>query len=98
VKHPIEVVLAQAEDEGLWFNAEHSTEAYLQQELRKLHKSIEDYFSPENMPSAEEVIGAANMFCADNYTLDVPSDILRSFGAYCGYVEGYKAALERMKR
>jgi hypothetical protein len=31
----------QAEEEGLWFVAEHITEAYLQQELRKLHAAIE---------------------------------------------------------
>lgn len=32
----------QAEDEGLWFEAETAPEAYLQQELRKLHALIED--------------------------------------------------------
>jgi hypothetical protein len=32
----------QAEDDGLWFQAETAPEAYLQQELRKLHKVIED--------------------------------------------------------
>ena len=32
---------AQAEDEGLWFVAETAAEAYLQQELRKLHAQIE---------------------------------------------------------
>jgi hypothetical protein len=31
----------QAEDEGLWFQATTAPEAYLQQELRKLHASIE---------------------------------------------------------
>ncbi len=31
----------QAEDDGLWFQAEHASEAYLQQELRKLHAAIE---------------------------------------------------------
>ena len=33
---------AQAEDEGLWFNAMHASEGYLQQELRKLHAAIEN--------------------------------------------------------
>jgi len=32
----------QAKDEGLWFIAEHAPEAYLQQELRKLHALIEE--------------------------------------------------------
>lgn len=32
---------AQAEDEGLWFVARTASEAYLQQELRKLHAAIE---------------------------------------------------------
>ena len=31
----------QAEDEGLWFIAETAAEAYLQQELRRLHRAIE---------------------------------------------------------
>ena len=32
----------QAEDEGLWFLAATAPEAYLQQELRRLHAMIED--------------------------------------------------------
>jgi hypothetical protein len=35
------IVSAQAEDEGLWFQAATAPEAYLQQELRKLHAAIE---------------------------------------------------------
>lgn len=35
------VVNEQAEDEGLWFIAETAAEAYLQQELRRLHAAIE---------------------------------------------------------
>jgi len=31
----------QAKDEGLWFIARTAPEAYLQQELRRLHKTIE---------------------------------------------------------
>lgn len=31
----------QAEDEGLWFIAETAAEAYLQQELRRLHAAVE---------------------------------------------------------
>jgi len=37
-----ELVGEQAEDEGLWFKAVTASEAYLQQELRKLHKIIEE--------------------------------------------------------
>ena len=38
IKH---LVGEQAEDEGLWFVAETAAEAYLQQELRRLHRLIE---------------------------------------------------------
>lgn len=38
----MKMVENQAEDEGLWFITETAPEAYLQQELRKLHKAIED--------------------------------------------------------
>lgn len=36
-----QLVDEQAEDEGLWFIAESATEAYLQQELRRLHAFVE---------------------------------------------------------
>ena len=36
-----EMVNEQAEDDGLWFDAETATEKYLQRELRKLHAQIE---------------------------------------------------------
>jgi hypothetical protein len=32
----------QAEDDGLWFMAQTAPEAYLQQELRRLHAAIEE--------------------------------------------------------
>lgn len=35
------LVDAQAEDEGLWFMAQTAPEAYLQQELRRLHALVE---------------------------------------------------------
>lgn len=35
------IVDEQANDEGLWFIAETAAEAYLQQELRRLHAAIE---------------------------------------------------------
>jgi len=37
----LELVHEQALDEGLWFVAESASEAYLQQELRKLHAAVE---------------------------------------------------------
>jgi hypothetical protein len=37
------IVDRQAADNGLWFVSETASEAYLQQELRHLHKVIEDY-------------------------------------------------------
>lgn len=40
--HVRKVVNEQAEDEGLWCVAETAVEAYLQQELRRLHAAIED--------------------------------------------------------
>lgn len=36
-----QIVDTQALDEGLWFIAETAAEAYLQQELRRLHATIE---------------------------------------------------------
>jgi hypothetical protein len=36
------VVQAQAEDPGLWFEAATAPEAYLQQEVRRLHAVIEE--------------------------------------------------------
>jgi hypothetical protein len=35
------LVLDQAENDGLWFLTESITEAYLQQELRRLHAAVE---------------------------------------------------------
>jgi len=37
----LQLVNEQAEDEGLWFIARTAPEAYLQQELRRLHAVIE---------------------------------------------------------
>jgi hypothetical protein len=36
-----ELVDEQAKDAGLWFVARYASEAYLQQELRKLHAAVE---------------------------------------------------------
>lgn len=40
------LVDSQAEDDGLWFDAETASEAYLQQELRTLHELIDGEFGP----------------------------------------------------
>ena len=37
-----QMVAQQAEDDGLWFRAATAPEAYLQQELRKLHAAVEE--------------------------------------------------------
>ncbi len=37
------VIDGQASDPGLWFTAQTATEAYLQQELRRLHAVIEHH-------------------------------------------------------
>lgn len=49
----------QAEDEGLWFVAETAAEAYLQQELRRLHAAVEQAFPKYrevHMNSADELL------------------------------------------
>ncbi len=46
VKRIMNVVAEQAKDEGLWFVAETAPESYLQQELRRLHETIEKEFGP----------------------------------------------------
>ena len=40
----------QAEDDGIWFDAQYITEAYLQHQLRRLHRVIEtgEYEVSEN--------------------------------------------------
>jgi hypothetical protein len=48
----LSIVNKQAEDEGLWFCAETAPEAYLQQELRKLHAAIEAYNPAAQKPAA----------------------------------------------
>ncbi len=48
----VKLVNEQAEDDGLWFNPQYATEAYLQQALRKLHAAIEGD-SPVAPPPAQ---------------------------------------------
>jgi len=46
------IVSEQAIDDGLWFDAQTAPEAYLQQELRRLHAAVES-FSPPAAPAAQ---------------------------------------------
>ncbi len=48
-----QLVNQQAEDAGLWFLAETAPEAYLQQELRRLHAAVEGTRSNPNGSSDE---------------------------------------------
>ena len=50
----------QAEDEGLWFESKTASEAYLQQELRKLHDAIESLLQAQGevedwIPTSERI-------------------------------------------
>lgn len=46
-----DLVQQQAEDEGLWFVARYTSEAYLQQALRTLHAAVEcDAIEREDPP------------------------------------------------
>ena len=51
-----ELVAKQADDDGLWSHAQTASEAYLQQELRKLHAAIEDtdYFGNSLLSPIEQ--------------------------------------------
>lgn len=42
------MVNTQSEDDGIWFEAKHITEAYLQEQLRVLHRAIETPFAGED--------------------------------------------------
>lgn len=57
-----QLVQAQAEDEGLWFQAETITEAYLQRALRRLHAAVEHdagvlIDTPFRPRTVEEIVG-----------------------------------------
>lgn len=52
-RHPLNLALEQAEDGGLWFEARTAPEAYLQQELRRLHEAVERFFNLEGRAATE---------------------------------------------
>lgn len=69
------LVQQQAEDEGLWFDARTSAEAYLQQELRALHALIE-----AGQPSAPETAApVALTVMAEAASADQTADTSGSF-------------------
>lgn len=45
----------QAEDEGLWFEAEYATEEYLQYALRKLHETCEKLLQISHNKNIKEI-------------------------------------------
>ena len=46
----------QAEDEGLWFDTETTSEAYLQTHLRRLHSLIEHYTVSEDTTKTHDLL------------------------------------------
>ena len=53
----LDIVAKQADDESLWFHAEHISEDRLQSELRRLHAAIEAYelvHAPTRYPTTKE--------------------------------------------
>lgn len=61
----LQLVQKQAEDKGLWFVAQTAPEAYLQQELRKLHAAVEYYSPSAPAPTWTCKARAANMGAND---------------------------------
>lgn len=47
------LISEQAEDDALWFEAEHIAEAYFQQELRRLHAAVESALAAPPAPPAQ---------------------------------------------
>lgn len=64
----LELVKKQAEDDGLWFQAQTAPEAYLQQELRRLHKVIEGQ-SEEYVLKKSSVPSSPNTGVKNEFTL-----------------------------
>jgi hypothetical protein len=64
----LELVHKQAEDDALWFQAMTASEAYLQQELRKLHAAVEDESQQRDEAiknQGEPVLSAAHEYKGD---------------------------------
>lgn len=68
------LVNEQAEDDGLWYEAETASEAYQQQELRRLHRTIEK----------EEQLPATPVENLTNEDREVAHQIAESFKRHPG--------------
>lgn len=68
-ERPIDVVNEQAEDEGLWFDAETLPEAYLQQELRRLHAAVEAAAGAAALEHGARSTEAYRIFAEENEAL-----------------------------
>jgi len=85
------LVNEQAEDEGLWFKAQHATEAYLQQELRRLHAIIE--VTPRWQPMETAPKGNSGLMIDDDNYVSQPEILLLFEEGVCrvGYWDWYYA-------
>lgn len=100
------LVDVQAADEGLWFVAETAPEAYLQQELRKLHAVIEAEARKGYVPAslspewhAELDFVAAEAVDAERARLRaavdaIPYDYPEGITAFSGAIRAFRALLE----
>jgi len=64
----IELVKRQAWDDGLWFIAQTAPEAYLQQELRRLHDATESVISV--IGEITSYVDGLEMRCAEESTCE----------------------------
>ena len=70
-----QLVDEQAEDEGLWFVTQSVSETYLQQELRKLHASIECILDNQIVEEAVRLWKAGGIFFEG---VDTPWPIIKT--------------------
>lgn len=73
IMSPIDLVKKQAEDEGLWINAQTSTEAYLIAALRKLHAAVEFYHKEEVEIRKDQTRICAEVIRSMDYTCETPN-------------------------
>jgi len=74
LKHIRTITDCQAEDEGLWFDAVTAPEAYLQQELRKLHSAIEAAPAPDDKDKRIAELDTENKRLKNRGTITSPMD------------------------
>ncbi len=70
----LRIVNEQAEDDGLWFEAQTASEAYLQQELRRLHAAVERASAAPQEPVAwmHEHSNGQNMLITEELKRTLP--------------------------